>query len=458
MKTKQIIKKQSSIAFHDQLNNDQKRYSRYVCDSRAIPNEIDGLKPVQRRILWTMWNSVARKYYTKTVKIAGLVMGYHPHGDAAITDAISAMAQDFTFANNYPLVAGEGTFGDVLDPKAVASPRYTEVKISDFALDAGLFESIPDIDYTANYDETSREPVYFVPKVPLVLLNNITGIATGFRCHIPGHKLTDIVNSMIKVLKKRSPGAIKPWYKNFSGKSSYWRNDNGFMVYTTGFGFKKKDKTFYLTAAPQSWHREKVINLLDDIISRKNTPVKNYIDHSTSNYKIELVLKKGSRMTSAGLQEIFAKVNNEIIVQNVITDEGKLKNDSTAQIIKNFCRRRKIHLVRRFKRLAALESEKISKNNELIRFIKEKWNQKVLNIKNRKQFEGRLKRAKFKYFEWLSSIPVYRMTIEEVAKCRKAITEAKKMLKYYQGLYKQNSKLNKFIIDEITALKDKWDN
>ena len=104
-----------SIAFADQINDDQKKYSRYVCDSRAIPNSVDGMKPVQRRILWTMWNSVAKNLFTKTVKVAGLTMGYHPHGDASIQDALSAMAQDFTFANNYPFVKGEGTFGDVLD-------------------------------------------------------------------------------------------------------------------------------------------------------------------------------------------------------------------------------------------------------------------------------------------------------------------------------------------------------
>ena len=142
------------VLFEDQINDDQRKYSRYVCDSRAIPHEIDGLKPVQRRILWAMWNSDARNRHTKTVKVAGLAMGYHPHGDKSIQDALSAMAQDFTFANNIPLVHGEGTFGDVLDPNAIASPRYTEVKLSDFVKDLGFFEGLADIDYVKNYDET----------------------------------------------------------------------------------------------------------------------------------------------------------------------------------------------------------------------------------------------------------------------------------------------------------------
>ena len=168
-----------NVSFEDQVHDDQRKYSRYVCDSRAIPHEIDGLKPVQRRILWAMWNSDARNRYTKTVKVAGLAMGYHPHGDKSIQDALSAMAQNFTFANNVPLVSGEGTFGDVLDPNAIASPRYTEVKLSDFVKDLGFFESLPDIDYIRNYDETEDEPIFFVGKVPIVLLNHIQGIATG---------------------------------------------------------------------------------------------------------------------------------------------------------------------------------------------------------------------------------------------------------------------------------------
>ncbi len=171
--------------FENQVNDDQCKYSRYVCDSRAIPQEIDGLKPVQRRILWTMWNSNARNHFTKTVKVAGLTMGYHPHGDRSITDAIAAMTQEFPFSNNFALVQGEGTFGDILDPNAIASPRYTEVRLSPFAKDVGLFESLEDIEYIPNYDETDKEPIFFCAKIPLVLINPIQGIAR-FSLQYPG--------------------------------------------------------------------------------------------------------------------------------------------------------------------------------------------------------------------------------------------------------------------------------
>ncbi|TGK21018.1 DNA gyrase subunit A [Leptospira fluminis] len=445
------------VPFEDQVNDDQRKYSRYVCDSRAIPHEIDGLKPVQRRILWAMWNSDARNRFTKTVKVAGLAMGYHPHGDRSIQDALSQMAQDFTFANNYPLVAGEGTFGDVLDPSAIASPRYTEVKLSDFVKDLGFFESLPDIDYVKNYDETEDEPIHFVGKVPVVLLNNIQGIATGFRCFIPGHKLSDVINSQVNYLKTKKPLPLKPWYKDYKGVVKMAKTEAGNTTMTTTFNFTWEGDTLFLTDSPMNWNREKVINLLDDILERKDSWLKDYVDYSSQKFKVELIYKKGEKPTAKEIAEVFSKEDTQTLANNVITYDGRLKNFGPEEIIKRFCDFRKTHLIRRFKRLAGLEEEKIERNSELIRFIKEKWNEKVVGIKSKKDFEDRLQKAKFTYFEWLASIPVYRMTIDEVRKCEEAIVEAKTALSRYQSLVKEDKKLTEFMIGELTELKDKWD-
>lgn len=345
--------------FEDQVNDDQRKYSRYVCDSRAIPHEIDGLKPVQRRILWAMWNSDARNRYTKTVKVAGLAMGYHPHGDKSIQDALSQMAQDFTFANNIPLVSGEGTFGDVLDPSAIASPRYTEVKLSDFVKDLGFFESLPDIDYVKNYDETEDEPIHFVGKVPIVLLNNIQGIATGFRCFIPGHRLADIVKSQINYLKSKKPLSLKPWYKDFNGEVKMAETETGNITMSTTFAFKWEGDTLYLTDSPMNWNREKVISLLDDILERKDSWLKDYVDYSSQTFRVELQYKKGEKPSQKEIMALFNKEDVQTLAMNVITYDGKLKNFKPEEIIKRFCDFRKTHLIRRFKRLSGLEEEKL---------------------------------------------------------------------------------------------------
>lgn len=459
MKTKDSFSDENipKRTFEDQVNDDQRKYSRYVCDSRAIPHEIDGLKPVQRRILWAMWNSDARNRFTKTVKVAGLAMGYHPHGDKSIQDALSQMAQDFAFANNYPLVSGEGTFGDVLDPQAIASPRYTEVKLSDFSKELGFFESLPDIDYVKNYDETEDEPIFFVGKVPVVLLNNIQGIATGFRCFIPAHRLTDVIDSQITYLKTGKPKKITPWYQKYKGVVKLSKNENGSLIMTTTFGFRKEEGKWYLTDAPMNWNREKVVNYLDDILEKKEGWMKDYVDHSSQTFKIELVPRKGEDPKEADIHALLAKESTETLTYNTITHEGKLRHQYPEEIIQRFCDYRKTHLIRRFKRLAGLEKEKIDRNSELIRFIKERWNEKVTGIKSKKEFEDKLKAAKFIYFEWLSSIPVYRMTLEEVKKCEEAIVEARTKFTEFTGLYKEDKKLTGFMIAELEELKGKWE-
>ena len=384
-------------------------------------------------------------------------MAYHPHGDKSIQDALSAMAQKFTFANNYPLVAGEGTFGDVVDPSAVASPRYTEVRISDFAKDVGFFESLPDIEYVANYDETEDEPTFFVGKIPVILLNSIMGIATGFRTNIPGHKLGDVIDSMIECLKKGKPKKLAPWYRGFRGFQEFRLNDDGEPVFSTGFGFSRAEGKVFLTDAPQNWNRSKVVDYLESLIDSKDNVLRDYTDYCTDVYKFELAFKRGFAPTDENLMKLFSRLNNESLVYNVITTEGRLERQTPESIIRRFCKYRKQHLIKRFKRLSILEREKIDKNTELIRFIKEKWNHKVTSIKSKSSFEDQLKKSNFKYYEWLAGLPVYRMTMDEVNKCEEAIVEAKNQFKYFQKLIKEDRSLTQFMIDEIKELREKWD-
>ncbi len=447
----------TKLFFEFQVNDDQCKYSRYVCDSRAIPNEIDGLKPVQRRILWTMWNSSARNLYTKTVKVAGLVMGYHPHGDKSIQDAISAMAQEFPFANNHVLISGEGTFGDVLDPSAIASPRYTEVRLSEFAKDVGLFEGLDDIDYIPNYDDTDKEPVFFVAKVPLVLVNPTQGIATGFRCLIPSFRLGHITDAMITFMKKRKVPKLVPWIRGYTGNVSYGKNEAGALIVTTSFAITVDKGTVFLTAAPQGWNRERVILLLDRLLENKCEWLNGYTDHSSQTFKIELHLKRGVKPVPENMKGLMDVVTNETCAYNMITSEGKLEEIFPEDVIRRFVVFRKKHLIRRFKRLSLIEKDKIDKNTELIRFIKEGWNKKVIDIKSKADLEGKLKKSDFKYYEWLAAMPIYRLTLEEVKKCKDLIEQSKKQMAIYNMLVKSDTKLTDFMAEELEELKKKWD-
>jgi DNA gyrase subunit A len=235
------------------------------------------------------------------------------------------------------------------------------------------------------------------------------------------------------------------------------KNDNGSEVMTTTFAFRWEGESLYLTDAPMSWNREKVVNYLDDLIEKKDSWLKDYVDHSSQKFKIELIYKRGEKPSDLQIKEVLSKEHSEVLTYNVITHEGRLRNVTPDEIIKRFCEFRKTHLIRRFKRLAGLEQEKIDRNSELIRFIKEKWNQKVTTIKSKSDFEEQLKSAKFTYFEWLSSIPVYRMTLDEVRKCEEAIVEAKTRFDEYTALYKKDDKLVAFMVNELGELKNKWD-
>lgn len=176
-------------------------YSMYVINDRALPHVGDGLKPVQRRIVYAM-SELSLASTAKPVKSArtiGDVLGkYHPHGDAACYEAMVLMAQDFSF--RYPLVDGQGNWGAADDPKSFAAMRYTEARLSAFA-DLLLSElGQGTVDFTPNFDATLEEPSVLPARVPTVLLNGSTGIAVGMATDIPPHNLREVASACIRLL------------------------------------------------------------------------------------------------------------------------------------------------------------------------------------------------------------------------------------------------------------------
>ena len=175
-------------------------YAMSVIVSRALPDVRDGLKPVHRRILYSMneLNLTPDKPYRKSAGIVGEVMGkYHPHGDATIYDALVRMAQ--TFSLRYPLVNGHGNFGSV-DGDAPAAMRYTEAKMPKIAVEMLADIDKKTVDFTPNYDERLEEPSVLPARIPQLLANGSQGIAVGMATNVPPHNLTEIVNAAIKLI------------------------------------------------------------------------------------------------------------------------------------------------------------------------------------------------------------------------------------------------------------------
>jgi topoisomerase IV subunit A len=176
-------------------------YSMYVILDRALPHLSDGLKPVQRRIVYAMselgLKSVSK--FKKSARTIGDVLGkFHPHGDMACYEALVLMAQPFSY--RYPLIEGQGNFGSPDDPKSFAAMRYTESRLSAYA--EVLLAELEDgtVDWVANFDGTLREPSSLPARLPNVLLNGTTGIAVGMATDIPPHNLREVVNALVHLL------------------------------------------------------------------------------------------------------------------------------------------------------------------------------------------------------------------------------------------------------------------
>ena len=178
-------------------------YAMSVIASRALPDVRDGLKPVQRRILYSMveLNNGPDKPHRKCARIVGDTMGkYHPHGDLSIYEALVKLAQDFN--TRYPLVDGHGNFGSV-DGDGAAAMRYTEARLSRISMEMTADLNKDTVDFIPNFDETEKEPTVLPSRYPNLLVNGTSGIAVGMATNIPPHNLTETINAIVKIIDNK---------------------------------------------------------------------------------------------------------------------------------------------------------------------------------------------------------------------------------------------------------------
>ncbi len=178
-------------------------YAMSVIVSRAIPDVRDGLKPVQRRILYSMYEMglTFDKPYRKSARIVGEVMGkYHPHGDSAIYSSLARMAQDFSM--RYPLVQGQGNFGS-MDGDPPAAMRYTEARLQKISNDILGDIEYDTVDFIPTFDGTMKEPVFLPSKIPNILINGTSGIAVGMATNMPPHNISEVVDGLVYLIKNR---------------------------------------------------------------------------------------------------------------------------------------------------------------------------------------------------------------------------------------------------------------
>lgn len=185
------------------MENSYIDYAMSVIASRALPDVRDGLKPVQRRILYSMieLNNGPDKPHRKCARIVGDTMGkYHPHGDSSIYDALVKLAQEWN--TRYPLVDGHGNFGS-MDGDGAAAMRYTEARLTKISMELLADINKDTVDFIPNFDETEKEPVVLPSRYPNLLVNGTSGIAVGMATNIPPHNLREVVEAAIKIIDNR---------------------------------------------------------------------------------------------------------------------------------------------------------------------------------------------------------------------------------------------------------------
>jgi DNA gyrase subunit A len=297
------------VALHEAAQTRYLNYALSVITSRALPDVRDGLKPVQRRILYTMWqqNLTADAKHRKCAKVVGDVMGsYHPHGDAAIYDTLVRMAQPFSL--RYPSIDGSGNFGS-LDGDSAAAMRYTEcrlARISDEIL--GEIEQ-KTVHFRANYDGTRQEPVVLPSRTPNLLVNGATGIAVGMATSIPPHNLTEVCTALVKLLENPDLSSVQlcryvkgPDFP--TGGQILNTPEELKQIYKTGSGairvrgtwesgpVTRSGRTVYITSIPYTVNKADLVERIADVaLSRKLPPLVDVKDLSTEDVRIALELK-----------------------------------------------------------------------------------------------------------------------------------------------------------------------
>ncbi|MEO7192290.1 MAG: DNA topoisomerase IV subunit A [Vicinamibacterales bacterium] len=299
------------VALHEAAQSRYLNYALSVITSRALPDVRDGLKPVQRRILFTMWqqNLTADARFRKCAKVVGDVMGnYHPHGDAALYETLVRMAQPFSL--RYPLVDGSGNFGS-LDGDSAAAMRYTECRLARIS-DEMLTEIDQDtVTFRANYDGTREEPVVLPARVPNLLINGATGIAVGMATNIPPHNLHEVCTALIKMIDadlEMSPAQLCRYIKgpDFPTGGQIINSPEEIKeIYRTGSGTirvratwqkgpeSRAAQTIYITSIPYALNKATLIERIADVaLSRKLPHLVDVRDLSTDDVRIALELKR----------------------------------------------------------------------------------------------------------------------------------------------------------------------
>ena len=455
-------------------------YAMSVIVGRALPDVRDGLKPVHRRILYTMYEGglTSDKAFKKCATAVGDVLGhYHPHGDQSVYDALVRLAQDFSM--RYPLIEGHGNFGSV-DGDPPAAYRYTEARMSKIS-DEMLRDIEKDtVDWDPNFDESRKEPKVLPARFPNLLVNGSSGIAVGMATNIPPHNLTEVINACICVLDDPEAGLsdLMEHIKgpDFPTKGIIMGRSGIRAAYATGRGkvivrarteieeYGHERYRIIVTELPYQVNKRQLIeNIADQVRDKRLEGISGLRDESDRNgMRIVIEIKKDAN-TQVVLNRLFAQTQLQtsfsINMLALVDNQSQPKILSLRHIIDEYLsfqeelitRRTKYDLRKAREREHLLEGLLIAQDNidEVIRIIRQSYDDARENLMARFGLDEIQAQA------ILDMRPKALQGLDR-EKLEKEYAELEERIAYYESLLADPEKIKGVLKDELAALRDKY--
>ncbi|HET9361089.1 MAG TPA: DNA topoisomerase IV subunit A [Vicinamibacterales bacterium] len=474
------------VALHEAAQSRYLNYALSVITARALPDVRDGLKPVQRRILFTMWqqNLTADAKHRKCAKVVGDTMGsYHPHGEVALYETLVRMAQSFSL--RYPLVDGSGNFGS-LDGDSAAAMRYTEcrlARISDEMLTEIEQRTVP---FRPNYDGTKSEPVVLPARVPNLLVNGATGIAVGMATNVPPHNLGEVCTALVKLLDNPdlSSAQLCRYVKgpDFpTGGQILNSVDELKDIYKTGSGTvrlratwdegpeTRSSQTIYIESIPYSVNKAALVERIAEVVlSRKLPPLLDVKDVSTDDVRIALELKRDAdpKMVMAYLfkntpLQINVIVNLTCLIPTENAEVGRPERLDLKTILWHFLHFRLEVVTNRLeheleslkKRIHILEGfEKVfDALDEIIRIIRKSDGKADSAAKIMKRFDLDEEQT-----DAILELKLYRLARLEILVIQNELADRRKRARQISGLLRDEDSRWKLVREDIEEIQERY--
>ena len=476
----------TSVALHEAAQSRYLNYALSVITARALPDVRDGLKPVQRRILFTMWqqNLTADVKHRKCAKVVGDVMGsFHPHGDSALYETLVRMAQSFSL--RYPLVDGSGNFGS-LDGDSAAAMRYTECRLTRISDDMlGEIEQTT-VPFRPNYDGTKTEPVVLPARIPNLLVNGATGIAVGMATNIPPHNLGEVCTALIKLLDNEdlSTAQLCRYLKgpDFpTGGQILNSQDELKEIYKTGSGSirlrgtwdigpdTRSTKTIYVESVPYTVNKAQLIERIADIVISRTLPqLLDVKDLSTDDVRIAIEMKKDAdeKMIMAYLfkhtpLQINFAVNLTCLIPTENPELGRPERLDLKQILWHFLHFRLEVVTKRLEHeLAALQKRVhilegfetvFAALDEIIRIIRKSDGKSDASEKIMKRFELDADQT-----DAILELKIYRLARLEILIIRKELDDKRTRARQITALLKDKDSRWTLVRSELEEVSTKY--